>query len=330
MRQHARALRFVALCCGLLLGHATAAQETADSYPSRNITLIVPIAAGGPTDLVARVVAEPMAQILGKPIVIENRPGAGTSLGAAAAAKAAPDGYTLLGVDISLTVMPLIVANLSYDPMRDLKPVGMTARSVLTLVVDPKLPMRSAKELVEFARKNPDEIKVGHSGIGTAPHLAALALMQSTSTRMLLVAYRGAALAAQDVVAGHISMLMTAPSTTIALTQDGKLRMLGITGTQRLTALPDVATLAEQGIELDGLEAGVWFGIAAPAGLRPDITAKLNAAINKAVQDQTVRDKLAKVDIIAQGGTPEALAELIQRQAATWAATLKKAGVKPE
>lgn len=314
----------------LLACSAAAAQETPDAYPSRTIALVVPVAPGGPTDLVARTVAQPMAEILAKPVVIENRAGAGTSIGVAAVAKSQPDGYALLGVDISLTVTPLVVANLSYDPLKDLQPVGITARSVLTMVVSPGLEPQNATELVRFARAKPDEIKVAHAGIGTAPHLAALALMQSTSTRMLMVSYRGAALAAQDVMAGHVSMLFTAPSTTIELTRAGKLKMLGVTGTQRLAALPEVPTLHEQGIVLEGLEAGVWFGIAAPAGVPPSIIAKLNAAINKAVLDNGVREKLAKVDITAQGGTPEALGQLIERQSAIWSATLKRAGVRPE
>ena len=181
-----------------------------------------------------------------------------------------------------------------------------------------------------LARAKPGEIKVGHSGVGTPPHLGALSFVLATKTSMLMVPYRGAALALNDVVGGHISMLMTAPSTSIALTREGKIRMLGVTGGKRITQLPDVPTLREQGIEMGGIDDGVWFGISAPAGTPAAIIARLNAALNKTVEHPEVRDKLAKLDITPGGGTPQEFGRQIATQFATWREAMRAAGVKPE
>ena len=320
----------LALAAAVLGSAPVAAQETAAAYPSRAITLIVQFAPGGPTDLIARTVGQWMSDSLGKPVVIENRPGGGSSIGTAGVAKAAPDGYTLGSVDMSLTVMPLIMANLSYDPLKDLIPISQTAKTPMTIVVAPNLGLNTAKEVVEFAKAKPDELKFAHSGVGSAPHLAALSFLQATKTSMPLVTYRGAGPAVQDIVAGHVSMLVTAPSTTVELTRAGKVRMIGVTGAQRLSALPEVPTMTEQGIELEGLQDGIFFGMAAPAGTRPDIIAKLNAVVNKAVLDEAVRKKLAAVDITAQGSTQDAFSQMIVRQSAVWKATLERAGIKPQ
>ena len=315
------------LCAACL---PAAAQESAAEYPSRAITVVVSFAPGGPSDVVARVVGQSLSEILGKPVVIENKPGGGTSIGTAHVVKSAPDGYTLLAVDQSLTIMPLIIANLSYDPIKEIRPISLSARSVLTLAVANNVPANSAGDLVALSKKDPNALKFAHSGIGSPPHLGALALMQAADLKAVLVSYRGAGPAVQDIVAGHISMLMTAPSTTVQLTLEKKIKMLGHTGAKRLTAVPDVPTLREQGIKSEALDEGVWFGFGAPAATRSDIVMKLNAAILKAVADPVVREKLAKVDVTAEGSTPEELEHLIKQQSVTWADTLKRAGVKPE
>lgn len=319
-----------AVCSFAFIAGSAAAQETAEHYPSRNITLVVSFAAGGPSDFVGRTFGQAISDILGKPVIIENRPGGGSSIGTGAVVKAAPDGYTLGLIDVSLTIMPITVAKLSYDPLRDIVPISQTAQAPLTLVVANNVPAKTTKELVELARKKPDEIKFAHSGVGSPPHLASLSFLQATGIRTLLISYRGANPAVQDIVAGHVSMLMTAPSTTVSLTQAGKIRMIGVTGDRRLKALPEVPTLKEQGIDLVGLDSGVWFGIGAPKGVPADIVAKLNATINKAAKDAALIEKLGKFDMVAKGSTQAQMAELIKTQAATWAATLSKAGFKPK
>lgn len=301
-----------------------------DAYPSRNILVIVPYPPGGPPDVIVRLLGPPIQKELGHSLVVENRPGASTTIGAAAVARAAPDGYTLLASDIAQTVAANTIANPGFDAAKDLKPVVLTTGSVFTVVIDPKLPIKNVKELVEFSKSKPDAIKAGHSGVGTPPHLYLLSLMNSTGTTALMVPYRGIALAVADVVAGHIQMIASAPSTTVNLTLDGKVRMLGVSGAKRLAQLPDVPTFKEQGLTLRGFEQDTWFGISAPAGTPDAIVSKLNAAFNKALKDEDVIAKLAKVDIRTVGGTPQEFGKLWMEQIATWRDVMAKAGVKPE
>ena len=304
--------------------------ETAATYPSRTITFLVGFAPGGPTDVIARAVATPLSEALGKPIVIENRAGAGGGLAAAALARAAPDGYTLGSYDISLIVAPLIAANAGYDAVKDFSPIVLTARTPLSMVVSPSLPYKTVAELVAAAKQKPDDLKLAHSGVGSPPHLGASAFLQATGTKMLLVPYRGAAPAIQDVVAGHVSMLFTAPSTSIALTREGKVRMLGIMGRERMKSMPDVPTLLESGVSMGGLDNNQWFGIAAPAGTRPDIVAKINAATNRILSDKALQERVAKLEFTVAGGTVEELSSLGRAQADFWRKTLTAIGIKPE
>lgn len=306
------------------------AQEPVASYPSRNILLVVPYPPGGAPDVIARIVGPQLSVVLGKPVVIENRPGASTTIGAGSVARAEPDGYTLLAMDQAQAVAPSIIASLKFDPVKDFAPIVLTARTEFTLVINPALPIKSIKDLVDFTKANPEAIKSGHSGVGTPPHLFALSMLQATGAKGVLVPYRGIALAVADVVAGHIQMAASVPSTTANLAREGKLRMLVISGEKRLAALPDVPTLGELGIKAKGFDRGVWFGLAAPAGTSQPIIDKINAAANKAVADPTVAEKLAKVNITALGGKSEDFGRLIAQQVADWREVLAGAGVKPE
>lgn len=329
MRRTIAAFAALAATAGAFPMPATA-QEPVSAYPSRNIQMIVPYPPGGPPDVIVRMLGPLVADTLGKPIIVENRPGASTTIGATAVARASPDGYTLLASDIAQTVAPSIVANPGFDPAKDLKPVIITTNSVFTVVIDPKLPIKSVPELVAYSKSKPDAIKGGHSGVGTPPYLYLLSVINSTGAKMLLVPYRGIALAVQDVVAGHIQLIASAPSTTVQLTAGGQVRMLGVSGDKRLAALPDVPTFKEQGLTLKGFEQDTWFGISAPAGTPDPIIAKINAAFNKALQDKGVIEKLAKIDVRTAGGTPEQFGKLWSEQIVTWAEVLKAAGVKPQ
>ena len=329
--------RGVLLGCTAAIGAALSllptqvqAQEAATAYPSRNIMLIVPYPPGGPPDVAARVLGPILGEILGRPIVIENRPGASTSIAAAAVARAAPDGYTILASDIAQTVAPSILVQPNFDPVKDFKHVGQTAISVFTLDIDPQLPIKTIGELIAYARAKPGAIKVGHSGVGTPPHLGTLSVMQATGVDMLLVPYRGIAAAIQDVVAGHIQMVTTAPSTAVALAREGKVRMLAVSGEQRLASMPDVPTFKESGIALKGFDRDNWFGISAPASTPDAIIAKLDAAIRKAVLNRQAIDTLAKVEIKLVSSSPQEFTELIAQQVEAWRVVLKAAGVKPE
>lgn len=307
-----------------------AAQEPPDAYPTRNIMWIIPYPPGGPPDVVARALGPVLGEILGKPLVVENRPGASTSIGATAVARAAPDGYTILASDIAQTVAPVIMKAPSFDIVKDFKHVGLTAKSVFTIIIDPQLPIKTIEDLVSYTKKNPGAIKVGHSGVGTPPHLGCLSFMQTTGADMLLVPYRGVALAVQDVIAGHIQLVCTAPSTTVALTQDGKVRMLAVSGDQRLTALPEVPTLRERSINIKGFDKDNWFGISVPLATPDAIVEKLNMAVAKAVQNKDAIDRLAKVDIKLLSSTPKDFSDLVTQQVTAWREVLTTAGVKAE
>jgi tripartite-type tricarboxylate transporter receptor subunit TctC len=291
-------------------------------FPSRNITLIVAFPPGGPPDVVARIIAPMAGDILGRPIVIENRPGGSATIAATAAARSEPDGHTLLTADLSLVVSPSVVPSITYDPVRDFKMVVQTAKTELTLVINPKTPIKTLADLVAAAKKDPSAIKAAHAGIGSPPHLGLVAFLKATDTQVLLVPYKGSALAIQDIVAGHISLLATGPSTSIGLAKEGKVRMLGTTGDRRLADLPDVPTFKEAGIDMGGMAGGQWFGIAVPAATPDDVVAKINAAVNTTLQDPGVRERLTRVAFEPVGGTSERFAGFFKAQAAYWKAAL--------
>ena len=292
---------------------------TADeAFPSRTITLVVAFPPGGPPDVVARILGPAMAQALGKPVVVENRPGASASIAGASVARAEPDGHTLLSADLSFVVSPYVVPTITYDPMKDFKPVVLMARTSLTMVIDPKTGIGTAPDLVAAARKDPSSIKAAHTGIGTPPNLGLMSFLQATGVEVLQVPYKGAAQAIQDIVAGHITLLCTGPSTSVELTKAGKVRMLGVTGSKRLAELPDVPTFAESGIDMGGMKDGQYFGIAAPAGTPDAVVTKINAAVNKALEDPQIRGQLEKVAFEGAGGTAAEFAAMLKAQSVYW------------
>jgi tripartite-type tricarboxylate transporter receptor subunit TctC len=229
-----------------------------------------------------------------------------------------------------MVVVPYVLAKPGFDPVVDLKPISTTGFSPQTLVIDQALPIRSAADLVAFAKANPTDIKAAHTGIGTSTHLGLLALMQAGGFQTLLVPYRGAAPAISDIVAGHISLLMTAPSTSIQLAREGKVRLLGVTGTKRMSGMPEVPTLKEQGLDLASLDSGVWFGLSAPAATPDVIIDRLNAATRKALADTSVAETLARNDTTSFSSTPQEFDKLIREQIVTWRDVMRKAGLKPE
>jgi tripartite-type tricarboxylate transporter receptor subunit TctC len=289
----------------------TLAQDAAADFPSRNITLIVPFGAGGPPDVLARVVAGALSEELGKPVIVENRPGASTAIAATAVARAAPDGHTLMAIDLSFVVTPHIASNLSVDPMKDFKLVGQSARSVFVLITSPSLKAPTIGEFLKLARSNPETVKIAHTGIGTTPHLAAVTFLNATKLDLLLVPYRTVSNAVSDLIVGHIPAVFSTPPAALGLAKEGKVHVLGVTGNERIKSMPDLPTFAENGIQMTGFERGSWYGIAAPAGTPDAIVAKLNAALNKAVRNKEARDKMAKSEIHLQGGTPEEFRDFV-------------------
>jgi tripartite-type tricarboxylate transporter receptor subunit TctC len=326
--------RLFELACGggialLALTVGMGAASAQATYPVRPITILVPYPPGGPPDVIARAVAVPLERELGRPIIIENKPGAATTLGTSQVARAAADGYTLLAVEPSLVVTPHTIARVGFDPIRDFRPVSLTGRTFHTLGAAMNVPAQTVREFVKLANAKPHEIKIGHSGIGTPPYLSALSFLQATGASISLVPYRGTALAVGDVVGGHISGVFTGPSTTASLARDGKLRILGVTGHKRLAAIPDVPTFRESGIEMKGVNEGIWFGLVAPAATPDAIVQKLNAAVRKAVEDKIVIERLESQGIVATGSSPEDMGKQIASEFQHWREALLKAGVKP-
>jgi tripartite-type tricarboxylate transporter receptor subunit TctC len=317
----------IAAWCGIAPVAATAQDATAD-YPSKSIVVVVPYAAGGPTDIIARTVMPHVAAQLGQSIVIEVQAGASGTLGAARVAHASPDGYTLLAADTSLTVAPHVIANPNFDPRRDFLPVTLLARSLLMLAANPQVPVRSVADLVALAKSKPGGITYAHAGIGSPPQLGALAFIAATGVEMVPVPYRGVSLALNDVVGGHVAMVFISRGAVAAQADAGNVRVLATAGPTRLRSMPDVPTFRELGIDLKIADEGTWFGVVAPAGTPAPIVDRLNAAINLALADPAITARLEAVDYKPLGGTRDEFGRLIERHVAHWNATFGTASIK--
>jgi tripartite-type tricarboxylate transporter receptor subunit TctC len=297
------------------------------SYPSRPIRLIVPFPAGGGTDLIAREVANKVATSNGWSIVIDNKPGSGGNLGVDAAAKAAPDGYTLvLGQTSNLAINPTLYAKLPYNPEKDLTPIGLVASAPLVLVVAADSPYKTLADLVAAAKARPEALNYASSGSGTVAHLATELFQKTANVRFTHVPYKGAAQGSTDLIGGQVQMYMSSVPTLIGHIKNGKMRPIVVTSRKRTTDLPDAPTVDESGYK--GFEAATWFGVAGPAGLPKDMVAKLNAAFNKALQDPEVKRKLASQGAEVKGSTPEEFGAYIREETVRWGKVVKDSGAK--
>ncbi|MBN9409910.1 MAG: tripartite tricarboxylate transporter substrate binding protein [Burkholderiales bacterium] len=275
-------------------------------YPAKPVKVIVPFPAGGVTDIGARVVAERMGQLLGQPLVIENRPGAGTKLGTEAAIKSPPDGYTLYLSNTSYAILPVVDPAASYDPTKALAPVGTISTYGLAIVVNPALPVKTLGEFVEYARRNPGKLNYGSAGLGSGVHFAGEQLKQMTGTFMVHIPYRSTALAVQDLAGGRLDMTMD--GAVKPYVDAGKVRLIAVTDVRRDPRFPDTPTVAEAG--LPDFRQVSWLGLFAPVGTPPETIARLNQALNDAVKDPGTRQRLADLGMLPVGGAP---ADLIQR-----------------
>lgn len=315
------------LCLTLPALMPASAQEKAGDYPSRPITLVVPYAAGGGNDVLARGVAEPMSKILGQQIVIENRGGAGGSIGTRQVAKSAPDGYTLgLGGTGTLAIDPTLYPNAGYDPRKDFAPVGLIATSPLIILVNPSLPVHNVQALIALAKKQPGKINYASAGRGSGIHLGTVLFAATAGIDIVHVAYRGSGPALTDLLGGHVAIYFSSLPPAIGLVKEGKLRALGVTGLKRSPVFPDVPTVAEQG--LPGFEAVLHYGIVAPAGTPRPIVDKLNAALREALNSPDMRRRIATEGAEPLPTTPDEYAADIDREETKWSALVKKAGGK--
>ena len=315
-----------------LLGLAAAAclplAAWAQAYPSKPITLLVPFPPGGPTDLVARVLAKKMSEQMGQSIVIDNKPGANGNIAAVAAAKAPADGYTVLYNTSSITLSPALYKNLAYDVQRDLAPVALTAVVPLALVVNPGVPVNNVREFIAYAKANPGKLSYGSAGNGNVTHLAAFQLVRHHDIDATHVPYRGSAPADVDLVAGQIQFMTDTINSVMPFVKDKRLKLLAVTTSQRMSLFPDVPTLSET--VMPGFEAGAWQGIMVPANTPKAVVQRLNAEINKALQSAEVKEKLALQGAEPLGSTPEEYGAYVKKELARWAAVVKATGVTLE
>ncbi|WP_423198086.1 MULTISPECIES: Bug family tripartite tricarboxylate transporter substrate binding protein [unclassified Cupriavidus] len=319
MTHHWLRLLGIGLTASLTL--ATAAAH-ADTYPSKPIRLIVPFPASGATDLLARAIAQKVGANMGQQIVVDNRPGAGGAIGSDMAAKATPDGYTLLIATTSThSIGPFINSRLPYNTETDFTPVSQVAVATNVLVVPNQLPVKSVKELIEYAKKHPGELNYASSGNGTIGQLTAEAFKAQTGTFITHIPYRGTALAVPDLISNKVQVLFDSIVSGMPHVKDGKLRALAVTSLKRSPLAPEVPTASESG--LPGFESNTWFGIYGPKGLPADIVARLNSEFNKAIQSQDVKDRLAKLGAEPVGGTPAQFATMVRQDAARWGKLIK-------
>ena len=303
---------------------ALAGPAAAQSYPARVIKLVVPYTPGSPNDVMARLLTQHLAPRLGQPIVIDNKPGGGTTIGTKAAAAAEPDGYTLLFVSSSIALDRAMKKKVDYDPLKDFAPVATVNTTYWLLAVSPTFPVKTMAEFVAYTKAHPATTNFAATQ-GTAALLIAEMFKRLSGADVQIIPYKGGAAALPDFLGGRIQMLNPTPSTSIPLIRDGRMRALAITSPARITELPEVPTAREAGLPELTLE--FWAGVLAPAGTPPDIVGKLNAAINETLRSPELKESMAKLGFEAKIGSPQDFAAFIAEEIPRWAEIVKATGV---
>ena len=317
------------LRCCLFASICVTASAVAQTYPTKPIRLISPYAPGGGSDTLARTIGPKLTESWAQPVIIENRPGAGGSIGAEAAAKATPDGYTLFVTpNAVLTINPHIYPHLRYDPIRDFAPITVASNSPYLLVLHPSIPAANVKELIAYARAKPGQLSYSSSGNGSSTHLAGVLFSQLAGIKLLHVPYKGAAPAIVDLLGGQIQMRFSSVVPVLPHVRAGKLRALGISSAKRYGPLPDIPTINEAG--LPGFVVESWYGILAPAGTPRAIVAKLNTEIVRHLHSDDLKARMAAEGAEVIGSSPEQLAKQMREDLARWAKPVKESGARVE
>lgn len=320
-----RTVAALAAVCVLLGAYA---QADAGSYPDRPIKLIIPLSAGGPPDVIARVMADQMARRLNGTVVVENRPGNGAAVGTRSVATADPDGYTLLFASTTaLSIVPFVFHNVDYDPVKSFAPIAGVSIGPMVVVVHPSVPAKTVQQLVTYAKANPGKLNYG-SGVASPPHLAWGLFTQVTGTDIFYVPYRAMASAMTDLVAGEIQMMIDGTGPLLPYIQDGKARALAVTGKTRSPEFPDLPTMIEAGYPDYVLT--FWTGVLAPVGTPTEIITKLNGVINDSLKSPEVQAHLARFNVEANLTTPQEFAGFIATEADKWGGIVKRTGIKVE
>lgn len=320
---------WIARLSGAVLAFCLAgAACAADDYPSHPINIIVPFSVGGSTDLVARLEAKALGQALNTSVVVENRTGGGGVIGWGGAARSAPDGYTLLTLEMSYTIAPSLIKSLPYDPYKAFTPITTLVQVPHVLVVHPSVPAKTVQEFIALVKAHPDKYFFGSGGVGTNTHLGGELFNSLAGVKMSHIPFRGAGAALQDLLAGRVQAMVTSVPTALAQIRSGKLRALMVASDHRIDALPDVPDAKEVG--LPDMNMQFWVSFAAPAGTPPAIVDKLNAAMVQSLQSPDMRAQLKDLALEPVGSTPAQAARLINDEMARWRAVMEKAGIKPE
>lgn len=315
------------LVSALLFGGLIGSAQAATDYPSRPVTIIVPFAAGGASDLLARQLGKQLSMKLGQPFVIENRAGAGGTVGARLASRATPDGYTLvMGTNASHAIAATTHRNLSYDPLKDFDAISLVANVPQVMVVHPSVPVSNIPELIEYAKSNQGQLNFSSAGIGTPGHLGMELFKMLTRVEMEHVPFQGGNPALIAVTGGQVQVLADNVSSALPQVKAGKVRPIGVTSAHRSTALPDIPTIAEQGVT--GFESGSWFALFAPAGTPPEIISKLNAEVGLALKDPVSHETLSAQGAEPAPGTPDELRELIRDDIKKWGGVVQRIGLQ--
>jgi tripartite-type tricarboxylate transporter receptor subunit TctC len=316
----------IAVAFGLCGGYDDA---QAQSYPNHTITLVIPFAPGGSTSIVGRVIADKMSQLLGESIVVDNRPGAGGTVGTKAVAKSDPDGYTiLLGYTGTLAIGPSLYKNVGYDPRKDFAPIGMIGNAPSALAVHPSFPAKSVSELIAYAKANPGKVNFGSAGVGSVNHITGEYFPRAAGITLVHIPYKGTGPALTDLLGGHIPMALAPIPAIHANVSAGLLRALAVTGKTRSSLLPDVPTISETG--LTGFEASLYYGLVAPAGTPRPVIDKLNRELQAALASDEVKKQLGLDGTEITPGTPEDYADFIDRDEKKWSELVKASGVEQE
>jgi tripartite-type tricarboxylate transporter receptor subunit TctC len=321
-------MKFRSLMAAAITTAFAATGAFADTYPSKPITVVVPFAAGGPTDTVARLVAQSMQTTLKQTVLVENAAGAGGTIGTGKVATAQGDGYTLLLMHIGISTAPALYRTLKYNSQTDLSPIGLITDVPMTLVAKKDFPPNNFKDALTYIKANKDKVSLANAGIGSASHLCGLLFMSAIQTDMVTVPYKGTGPAMNDLMGGQVDLLCDQTTNTTGQIKGGKIKAFGVTTKTKVGALPDLAPLADQG--LAGFEVAVWHGLWAPKNTPKDVVDKLNAALKVALKDPGIKQKFADLgtEPVAEARvTPAALAAHVKAETEKWGPIIKKAGV---
>jgi tripartite-type tricarboxylate transporter receptor subunit TctC len=326
-----RHVLFMACAAGagmVTIAGISAAADKGNAYPTKPVRLIVPLTAGGPTDILARIVAIPLAEPLGQQVIVDNRPGAGGNIGADIAAKSPPDGYTLfMGTSGPLAINSSLYSKLPFDPIRDFAPIVLVASAPFVVIVHPSVAANNVKELIALAKAKPGQLNYG-SVPGSASHLSTELFKLMAGVNIVHIPYKGAAPATTDVIAGQIQVSFASTPGSMPVVKAGKVKALAVTSAKRIGKLPDVPTIAESA--LAGYEGSVWYGVVAPAKTPREIVQRLNNEIAHIVAQPVHRDRMIASDFEPTTSTPEQFGTFIKSETAKWAKVVKASGAKPE